>query len=284
MGRSSDGKRAARDRLAAQREAEQRRQRRRRQWIIVGSVVAVVAVAVGIGVAVQSSGGKPKPFVPVPGAVVDPFTRTADSLATAVPYGQAGAPVTMTVFEDFRCPVCRIFETGERSVYQAYVRAGKLRVLFHEVTLIDHNDGGSGSLRAGNAALCAQAAGHFQPYHDVLFDNQPDESDDAYADPDRLVELAKQVPGLDTPAFEACARGTTYEGVVQRNWNDFNALKLPGTPTVMLDGKQVPSQSLFAVRGNTEVANPTGLAAALEAAGAGGPPSPSAGSTAAGTP
>ena len=51
--------------------------------------------------------------------------------------------------------------------------------------------------------------------------------------------LAKQVPGLDTPAFESCVTAGTNKGLVQQNLADFNTLHLSATPTVLLDGKQL---------------------------------------------
>ena len=105
----------------------------------------------------------------------------------------------LTVYEDFRCSACGSFESGYQSAYKALVKAGKVELLVHPVDLIDNNEGGSGSLAAGNAAACAQNAGKFEDYHDVLYANQPTESNDAFASDGTLISYAKKVSGLDTP-------------------------------------------------------------------------------------
>lgn len=234
---------SARRRVAAERDALRRKSRRRQRAAVLAAVVAVIGVCagVGVGVAVGSGSDKPKsafayPLPPGGSVVADPYADPANK-ATALAYGPATAKHTLTIFEDFRCPYCKALETGSASVYKAYVANGTLRVLFHPVAMIDTHDNGSGSLQAGNAAVCAVAAGKFIDYHDVLFANQPDEATDGYSSTATLIALAKQVPGLDSPAFESCVTAGTYKGLVRQDWSDFTTLALPGTPTLMLDGK-----------------------------------------------
>jgi protein-disulfide isomerase len=243
---TAGGRTNARDRVAAQKQAQRRRAARRRSMIVSGSVLAVVGGTVGVGIAVSASSTAPKTYaVPAGGGVVaDPFANPADK-ATALAYGPASAPHTLTIFEDFRCPYCKALENGSSSVYKEFAAAGSLRVLFHPVTLIDANDGGSGSLEAGSASVCAAAAGKFDEFHDVLFADQPSESQDTYSSASTLIGLARQVPGLDSPTFESCVNSRTYQGLVQQNWKDFNALKVGGTPTLMLDGKTLNLPASF---------------------------------------
>ena len=263
---------SARDRVAGEREAQRRKSMQRRRLLVAGTVVAVIGAAVGIGIAASSSSSKPQAYTaPSDGSVVaDKYADPANK-ATALSYGKASAPHTLTIFEDFRCPFCKALETGSASVYKAYVANGTLRVLFHPVTLIDANDGGSGSLQAGGASVCAATAGKFIEYHDVLFAHQPDESNDGYSNAATLIGLAKQVPGLDTPAFESCVNADTYKGLVQQNWADFNALQLQGTPTLMLDGKAItlPNTLWKASSDGKSLAgsNPAVLQQLLQAAG-----------------
>ncbi|WP_194925578.1 thioredoxin domain-containing protein [Catenulispora pinisilvae] len=263
---------SARARVAAEREAQKRKSMRLRRISVLAAVVAVIGVSVGVGIAVSTASTKPKAYTPpADGSVVaDKYANPANK-ATALAYGPATAPHTLTIFEDFRCPYCKALETGSASVYKAYVAKGTLRVLFHPVTLIDSNDNGSGSLQAGNAAVCAATAGKFIEYHDVLFANQPDETTDGYSATATLIALAKQVPGLDTPAFESCVTAGTYKGLVQQNWSDFNALSLKGTPTLMLDGKTLtlPDNLWKASKDGSSLAgsDPAVLRQVLQAAG-----------------
>src|SRR4051794_8777091 len=99
-----EGKKTARERVAAERLRQQKAARRRKQYTISGVVVAVIAIAGGVGVAVSIK-DKPKVIASPVGAVADPITKSTDLLGIQV--GSLNAPVKMTVFEDFRCPVCK---------------------------------------------------------------------------------------------------------------------------------------------------------------------------------
>jgi protein-disulfide isomerase len=270
--------------MAYEREQQKRRERRRRQYMVIGGVIGVVILALGVGIGVAlSSKTTTYAFASPSGAVVDQYSD-ASGKAEAITYGDATAPVTMSVYEDFRCPYCQMLETQASSVYKQYVQQGKVRVLFHIVTLIDSNDGGTGSQVAGNAAACAQQAGKFDAYHDILYQNQPSETTDSYSSTSTLITLAKKVPGLDTPTFESCVKNGTYNGLVQQNWNDFQKLfPSPGTPTVLLNGTQVQSNSLFTTSGGSEAANSAGLKSAIDAALAKATKSPSPSASATGS-
>jgi protein-disulfide isomerase len=207
----------ARERAAAAYAAEQAKARRRRQLLIGGLVVVVIAAAVGIGIAVQNHTNAVN-SAPANGPLVFPAGAVAGGLA--IPYGtDQNAKVALTIYEDFRCPFCKEAETMFGPIYTADAQAGRIKVQYHLVDLIDQNDGGTGSIQAGNAAACAQGVGNaqFKAYHDVLFRNQPNESDDAYSSNALLISYAKQVPGLDDPAFESCVGSGRYQPWVKKN-------------------------------------------------------------------
>ncbi|MFC8709230.1 DsbA family protein [Streptomyces sp. NPDC057197] len=233
--KNHDAKRTARQRLAVQREKQKASERRRRTLIVAASVVCVLALATVIGVLAANSG---KDKSSSAGPVAAPSgAQGKDGLA--IPVGKDGARSTLTVWEDFRCPACQAFEAAYRPTVHSLVGSGKLRVEYHLVRLIDGNLGGSGSLRAANAAACAQDAGHFPAFHDVLYDNQPKETDDAFADNATLIRLAGKVKGLDTPAFRACVDKGTHDSWVDKSHQAFQSGGFSGTPTVLLNGKNI---------------------------------------------
>lgn len=233
------GGNSARRKIAAARQAQADERRRRRQFAIGGIVLAVIAVAVTVGVLVQQrrAAGDAAigagPFVAPAGAVGE--------RGLAIPYGASqNAKVTLTIYEDFRCPYCRMAEATFESVYQPYAQAGRIAVQYHLVDLLDRNLGGTGSVRAGNAGACAQDAGKFEAFHDLLYADQPEETNDAYGSNAALFSLADQVPGLDTPAFQACVTAGTHGSWVMRNYDSLNTL-LNGsvaTPYYAINGTQ----------------------------------------------
>ena len=99
--------------------------------------------------------------------------------------------------------------------------------------------GGSGSRHAANAAACAQDTGRFPAYHDVLYENQPQEADDAFAKDSKLIELAAKVDGLDTPTFRTCVENGTHNSWVVKSNQAFQSGGFGGTPTVLLNGKNI---------------------------------------------
>lgn len=224
--KNSQGKRTARERLREQQERDKATDKRNRVLKVTGVMIAVLAVAgvTGVVVANQSGGGGGDSDAPA---------------AAPITQGKGRAPATLTVYEDFRCPACAQFEKAFRSTIHELEEAGKLKTEYHIVTIIDGNMGGQGSTQAANASACARDEGKFGAYHDVLFENQPSEQDDAFGDPKRLVELAGKVKGLDTPGFRKCVKDGAHNTWVERSNSSFLESGHDSTPTVLLDGKNI---------------------------------------------
>ncbi|KOV20911.1 membrane protein [Streptomyces sp. XY152] len=234
--KNPEGKRTARERLAVEREKQKSAEKRRRALIVGASVLCVLGLAAVAGVIAANSGGDEESEAA--GPVVAPSgAQGKDGLA--IPVGKESAKATLVVWEDFRCPACKVFEQNYSPTLHQLTDSGQLKVEYHLVTLIDNGMGGTGSRNAANAAACAQDAGKFAAYHDVLFENQPMESDDAFAGDGRLIELAGKVDGLDTPAFRTCVEGGTHNGWVAKSHEAFQKSGFSGTPTVMFDGKNI---------------------------------------------
>ncbi|MEV7564259.1 DsbA family protein [Streptomyces tanashiensis] len=243
---SGDGSRSARERLQQQRERDKAREKQRRVLIVSAAVVGVLGLAAVVGVIAASGdkdGGSDKA-----GPVVAPSGATDEDAKPAIPTGKGDAPSTLTIWEDFRCPACAQFENVMRDSVHELEASGALKAEYHLATLIDGNMGGSGSLRAANAAACAQDAGKFTAYHDTLYINQPPETDDAFGDNAKLIELAAKVPGLDTPAFRSCVNDGTHDGWVKKSQEAFQNGGFRGTPSVLLNG-----ESIFPTKGNEQI-------------------------------
>lgn len=235
--KNREGKRTARERLAAEREKQKAAEKRRRALIVGAGVVCVLGLAAVIGV-VAANSGKDDNSSKSAGPVVAPSGAMGKD-ALAIPAGKESAKATLTVWEDFRCPACKGFEDTYRSTIHELTGSGALRVEYHLATIIDGNMGGSGSRRAANAAACAQDAGKFTAYHDVLYENQPSEADDAFSENSKLIELAGKVQGLDTPAFRTCVEDGTHDSWVAKSAAAFRNGGFTGTPTVLFNGKNI---------------------------------------------
>lgn len=227
--KNSQAKNTQREQMRAQKAAEEARQAKLRKLGIIGAVLVVLIVAVTTGILIMNSNSSSYTASQAPAG-----TNGSNNLQ--VPVGASNAPSTLTVYEDPRCPACGEFEKSFHSTVNKLLGEGKIKVQYHVVSFIDRHDNGSGSKNAANALGCAQNVGKFHDYHDVLYANQPDETDDAWADKSKLITLAKQVPGLDTAAFQSCVNDSTYKDWVTAVETDFDKSGYTSTPTILLNG------------------------------------------------
>src|SRR5690606_12450368 len=117
------------------------------------------------------------------------------------------------------------------------------------VTETDARLGGRGATEAANAAACAQDEGHFIDYVDVLWRNQPEEHDDAFASQRLLSKLAEQVPGIDPAVFRPCVKVRKHQGWVQASEREFSASGLGQVPVLTVGHRVVrPDSSLTPVK------------------------------------
>ncbi|MFE0641686.1 DsbA family protein [Streptomyces sp. NPDC058877] len=221
---------SARARLAAARRQEAERARRRKTLIRTAVTGVALAAVVTVTIAVQSyKDGDDRPVVIPRGA--------AGPEGLVIPTGDDDAPVTLAVYEDFRCPGCGQVEDRLGPTINKLQDEGKLRVEYHVLSLVDSIVPGKGSLYAAGAAAAAQDAGKFREYHDALFENQPEETDDAFGDKDFLLTLAEGIDGLNTPEFTESVRAGTHDTWVKKVQRTFDRqTAIPGTPAMFLDG------------------------------------------------
>ncbi|WP_020121484.1 thioredoxin domain-containing protein [Streptomyces canus] len=94
--------------------------------------------------------------------------------------------MTVHLYEDPRCPYREEFETtGAGPEPRDAIVRGHARAEYTLASFLDGKLGGSGSKKAVNALRAAPAWGRFAGYHEVLYANRPDESEDGFTD-DRL--------------------------------------------------------------------------------------------------
>ncbi|MFC1410172.1 thioredoxin domain-containing protein [Streptacidiphilus sp. N1-12] len=172
------------------------------------------------------------------GQAVTVPANTSGPGGTVIVYGKADAANTLDVYEDFRCPVCDRLERADGATIQQLADNGTYKIQYHMGTFLDDNLGGSGSVAALAAAGAAlnESPAKYEQFRTVLYANQPDEQNDAFASADHLLELAAKVPGLRSAAFDQAVRNGTYKPWAQRVGAAFAGSGVTGTPTVLLNG------------------------------------------------
>jgi protein-disulfide isomerase len=249
---SGESKReAARQRIAAKRAAEAAAAAaaaRRRRTVVASVVAAVVLVAVLVAVVLVQT------------------HRTSTSADAAAPantsgngyvftVGQADAPVTVDLYEDFQCPNCKALEDSTGSTIDDLVTAGTARVRYHGMAFLDTDANDDYSTRALNAAaVVADTAGTgaYQRFHDLLFAHQPAEGGSGLTD-DQLVAYAQQAGATDA-SVAVDIRDLVYGEWVKGAEDQASKDGVTGTPTVLVDGDRLDDLS------------PSGLTAAVTAA------------------
>ncbi|ONK15043.1 thioredoxin domain-containing protein [Streptomyces sp. MP131-18] len=253
---TSVAKREARERLRAERERQARREKVRRQAIVGGSALALLAVAGGIGVAVANMGddadntdwGAVRTQIEDGGSgefAADAPANTSGEDGLTIRIGEDDAANTLTLFEDPRCPACANFEQNIGDSVRAGIDDGTFAVEYVFGSFLDDRLGGSGSKNALNALGAAldvspsafldlQAALYSEEFH-------PAESSDAFADDERLIEIAQEVPELEGNAdFESAVTDSAFAVWALQMSDKFDAAPdVSGTPTLKYNDEVV---------------------------------------------
>jgi protein-disulfide isomerase len=232
---------------AARRAAAARAEARRKNTIRIAVAVVVVLVVVGFGALIQAQRGSSD-------AVGTSPSGTTGAANQSVVVGVSKAPVTVTVYEDFQCPVCRQFESESGATLDTFVKAETARVEYRPMAFLDSASSTSYSTRALNAAACVvnRSPSSFEAFHDLLFENQPPENS-AGLDDARLIALAHQV---GAPDVSSCIKNQGFRGWTKRVTDQASKDGVNGTPTVKVNGTVLEDWS------------PKGLTAAIQAAAA----------------
>jgi protein-disulfide isomerase len=211
---------------------EKRRQAQQRQRLVTILIIIAAALLITALLIAPSIRNRLTPV----GNVI-PITPQARPMADGLAVGDANAPVTIQVFEDFQCPACKNFtETVEPSIVQNYVATGKVYYIFRQHPFI-----GNESSRAANASMCANEQGRFWDYHDMLFTNWNGENQGAFTDK-RLVAFAEQL-NLDMNEFNSCFQSNKYQDAINQDLAKGQEYGVTSTPSIFVNGKLVTSET-----------------------------------------
>ncbi|MEO7069668.1 MAG: thioredoxin domain-containing protein [Nostocoides sp.] len=206
--------------------------------IIIGSVVAVIAIiAVVAGVIINSE--STKSAINQGGKALPPgVTAMGQGWVENASVAKAGVP-TLSIYEDFRCPVCQGLEQAFGNAIETAAEAGTIKLVYHFKTVIDSNLGSNSSQTAASNALCAAEAGAFWKYHDALYANQPAEGT-LFTDVEFL-SFAEQagITGPKLTTFQACVKAGKYLNYVKSTEDASFKNGITGTPAIFLNGKPV---------------------------------------------
>jgi protein-disulfide isomerase len=142
--------------------------------------------------------------------------------------GPKDAPVVIVEFADFQCQYCgRWYQETLPQILHKYPQ--QVKFVYRNFTIF-----GEDSVRAAEAAECANDQGKFWEMHNRLFDHTVNHEQTALSQ-DTLVGYAKDL-GLDTRSFGECLTSRKYLSKVEADYQAAVSYGLPGTPGFVING------------------------------------------------
>lgn len=228
---------AASERAAAVRREQERAERRRRNVVVAVASAVVLVLVLGIGYFVQSARD-------TTGATATPPVGAVDDYA--LPRGDANAPVTVTVYEDFMCPYCGDFERASGPTLDRLVDSGDVKVDYRVISFLDRASNGTDySTRAMNAlgvVLDQSGPETALAFHDLLYEHQPAEGSDGLSD-DQLVRYAVQA-GASGADVRGPIENRAFEQWVVNATDAASQDDVVSTPTVLVGGEPLKYTSI----------------------------------------
>jgi len=146
--------------------------------------------------------------------------------------GPANARVHIEEFGDFQCPPCAMLHPILEKLEKEFPK--DLRVTFRHFPLPNHQH----ALRAASAAEAAGLQGKFWEMHALIYEHQREWKDQFDVRP-VFEGYANQI-GLDIARFNRDLGSATVQQRILQDGKRANSLGVSATPTVFLNGREVP--------------------------------------------
>jgi len=234
-------KEEARARRLAEERARAERARRDRQIRTVGGIVLGAIIVVALLIVISSGGGK-KGGIQT-GTAQSATVASVDQLFAGIPQsgatlGNPKAPVTMTYYGDYECPVCQAFtlEGGFPQLVSNEVRQGKVKVVYK--AFCTATCGGPNPSIFNTQQVAGLAAGKqnkFWQYTD-LFYRQQGQEDTNYVNEAYLTTLARQTTGLNLTTWQSGRNDPSLSNQVDSDQQNAKTIGVSGTPTLIFQG------------------------------------------------
>ena len=224
--KSKAEERAAR---AAAALAERKRKERGRNILTGVAVVVVIALIVTLGFLFSRSEDEKN----------DKAASQESDYGLVI--GDADAPHSIIIYEDFLCPVCRALEAATRADLADLAADGKVEVEYRPFNLFSSDDDPRKPYSVDAAAAFAvvldeSGAEVAKEFHDLLYEQQPSEAG-PFPGSDFFVDLAVEA-GAEESAVRAGIEGGAGEEWVEGATDAAIDAGVSGTPTILLDGNQ----------------------------------------------
>lgn len=207
---------------------------------------AVVAIAVAIAAVVVYIAVRPDP-VDTGDAVSPTGSGSSPSAlpnAGGIRVGDAGEDAPQVhVYVDFQCPWCGLLEQVSGPAITQAALDGDIQLTYTLMSFLDGNLGNDSSLRAANAAMCADDQGAFVEYHAAVFAGQPEQEGTGWTD-EELVGFAEASGVEDIETFTRCLEDGTHNDYVTDMQTRSNQEGVSGSPRIFIDGTELGNEQM----------------------------------------
>lgn len=212
------------------------------RWLVIGMVTLVVVVGAVFSLTSEKS-AKNAAF-----AALDSFQSagdiegTVDSTAGDGIVFNAGLPTKVDVFEDFQCPICKLFEEPIGEYLTSLITEKKAQVTYHPLSFLGNGLKDDESIAAANAAYCAVDEGKFVDFHKALYDVQSQVENSGFLNSENLITIGKKI-GINSQTFSDCVTNRSKLVNVVAATASMERYGVKGTPTTLINGKIWERQS-----------------------------------------
>ncbi len=196
-----------------------------RFYVVVGVLAVVLAAAVFA--LLKTGGGASAAAAGPPPTVVDDGFR-------GYTLGSNTAPVEITEYLDYECPVCATFATIQiPTIKEQLINTGRVRWRFRDYPLPIHKY----SRFAAHAAQCAGAQGKFFEMQDQLFYHH--QWAQTGKDPAALFRDFARASAVDLTAYDSCMEKGQFAARVEFSRQEGEQRLVDGTPTFYANGTKL---------------------------------------------
>jgi protein-disulfide isomerase len=212
------------------------------RWLVIGMVTLVVVVGAVFSLTSEKS-AKNAAFTALDSfQSVGDVKGTVDSTAGDGIVFNAGLPTKVDVFEDFQCPICKLFEAPIGGYLTSLITEKKAQVTYHPLSFLGNGSKDDESIAASNAAYCAVDEGKFLDFHKALYDVQSQVENSGFLNSENLITIGKKI-GITSQTFSDCVTNRSKLVNVVAATASMERYGVKGTPTALINGKLWERQS-----------------------------------------
>jgi protein-disulfide isomerase len=210
-----------------------------KRYLPFAIIAAVLVMALAAGAVMYQSSAPQTSMAPppTPGPETPTALPPAASPETPTAQGKTSRTIMLEEFGDYQCPPCGNLHPVLKTIKEEF--GDRIKFVFHHFPLIQIHPH---AVSASQAALAAGFQGRFWEMHDLIYKNQSAWSSAADAQP-FFLSYARQL-GIDVSRFMNDAANPRTIAIIQSDLQRGQSLGVNSTPTVFIDGREIPFKNL----------------------------------------